>query len=187
VYAQVDGNTPIGTITDALGLSNAEAFAVVQQLQAHNLITESVLTYSAFQHSQDTDAQDASASETDSAHTSPVERADTLTGAASDNGSTDHPAQEEHHDTSSDARGLDLPQLWNWIEETTDNQKDYKNTQAFVLLEAADALSRVGITNMEDLHTTRVCDDEEAVEALESAIERNMGVTIPEHCYDVPA
>jgi len=182
LYAQIDGETPTGTIAEALELSSTETFAVVQQLQAHDLIQETVLTYAAFQEEQaeaDVDAEGTSSKHEDT-DAPPVEAANTLTGESTSNGTSPAVADKA---APGGGHALHIPRLWEWLQEASENQKDYKNTQAFVLIEASDALSQIGITDMEDLEAVRVCEDEDAVAALESAIEHNMGIPIPDRCY----
>jgi len=100
---------------------------------------------------------------------------------------------EEHlGDTSSGERsaespdaalGLHLPSFWAWLEEHAPNVKEYKNTQAFILMETSRPLSRIGIDSMDDLQELERCDDPEVVEALEAAVENNLNESIPSSCY----
>lgn len=163
VYARIDGRTPVQSIADALALSEAETFAAIQQLQAHNLITEAVLTYEAFQVQSEIG---------DASHEPEAAASDTASSTASNTASGDGAAGALH-----------LPRLWTWLEETAANQKNYKNTQAFVLMEAADALAHIGVSDMSDLNEVQVCTDAEAIAALEEAIEHNVGTAIPDRCY----
>jgi len=81
------------------------------------------------------------------------------------------------------APGLHLPSFWAWLEEHAPNAKEYKNTQAFILMETSGPLSRIGIDSMDDLQELERCDDPEVVEALEAAVENNLNESIPSSCY----
>ena len=81
------------------------------------------------------------------------------------------------------APDLHLPSFWAWLEEHAPNVKEYKNTQAFILMETSGPLSRIGIDSMDDLQELERCDDPEVVEALEAAVENNLNESIPSSCY----
>jgi len=87
-------------------------------------------------------------------------------------------------DASTDEEvALHLPTLWTWLEEATDNVKSYKNTQAFVLMEASDALQAIGVSTLEDLRALEQCSEPAVVRSLEAAIENNVDESIPPRCY----
>ncbi len=179
VYDRLDGDTSIGQIADTIGLSEAEAFAVVRQLQQRDLIEEPMLSYPAYKAREGNEKQGNGETE------DPVEDEQPLPemsgdGAASVNGTASAADERETEEASG---AIHLPTLWEWLEETTDNVKAYKNTQAFVLMEASDALESVGVGNMEDLEEMERCSDPEVIRALETAIENNLNERIPEQCY----
>jgi len=184
VYDQLDGETPIGRIAGALGLSDAETFAVVRQLQRRDLIEEPVLSYPAYREQADAETTgEGTASSFDSFEsTSEAEQAVPEVGGdgARPATSASGPLAGE---PCSDEVVLHLPTLWNWLEEATDSVKSYKNTQAFVLLEAADALDAIGVNNMGDLENVERCSNPAVVEALETAVRKNVDERIPERCY----
>lgn len=159
VYDRIDGETPIGVIADALRLTPAETFAVVQQLQAYQLIAEPVLSYATYSAQQSDDAKAAS-SETADAGDSALSNSDT-----------------------SDTPVLHLPSLWDWLEDASSNVKEYKNTRAFVLMEAADVFEALGATSVEDLKALEYCRDPEAVAVIEEAVKGNTNQSIPDICY----
>ncbi len=78
---------------------------------------------------------------------------------------------------------LDFPRFWEWLESKSGNVKNYKNTQAFILMEASTALAGIGVMSMDELEAMEQCDDPDVVAALESAVENNINETIPESCY----
>jgi len=78
---------------------------------------------------------------------------------------------------------LDLTRFWEWLEGKSKNVKNYKNTQAFILMEASGALSSIGVESMDALEAMEECDAPNVIEALEQAVENNMNETIPESCY----
>lgn len=175
VYDRIDGETSIGQIADTLGLSDPETFAAVRQLQQRDLIEEPTISYPTYKQ-ESSDKQESSEehdAEGESEQSLPEVSGD---GAGGMNGTTT--ADEE--DTE---KALHLPTLWNWLEKTTDNVKAYKNTQAFVLMEASDALEAVGVGNMDDLEDMERCSDPEVIQALETAVENNVSERIPEQCY----
>lgn len=173
VFDRLDGGTSIGEIADTLGLSQSETFAVVRQLQQRDLIEEPTMTYSAFKQ-QDSDQELGTDAEEDQ---SLPEMSGDGAGGMGGSASTDDEPPENAPEV------LHLPTLWDWLEETADNVKAYKNTQAFVLMEASDALEAVGVGNMEDLEDMEECSDPEVIDALETAIENNVDEHIPEKCY----
>jgi DNA-binding Lrp family transcriptional regulator len=174
VYDQLDGETAIGEIADALGLSGPEVFAVVRQLQQRDLIEEPTISYSAYKTGEPEEGQVSGSEDEQSLPEMSGDGAGTVNEPAS---TTD----EDSADESVDA--IHLPTLWDWLEETTDNVKAYKNTQAFVLMEASDALESVGVGNMEDLEDLERCSDPAVIQALETAIANNVNERIPEQCY----
>lgn len=175
VYDRLDGETTIGQIADTLGLSAAETFAAVRQLQQRDLIEEPVLSYPAYQErDQDDEASDAGEEASVPRTSGEGARSSTVNGTRS--ATTGDGAIDE-------GEAIHLPTLWNWLEDATDNVKAYKNTQAFVLMEASDALESVGVGNMEDLEEMERCSDPEVIQALETAIENNVNERIPEQCY----
>lgn len=243
-YDQVDGRKPVGAIADALGFSDAETFAVVQQLQSYDLVEEAIVSYADYQEAAEETAADtdtvkqaasgaidtaeADASETDASETGASEEA----GGSSASGPAGDPsgdgaaetkpieapagtseesaaqgdAAEPSASTSASASAsesteasarpdegygtriqqaptINLNALWTWLEESVDNVKDYKNTQAFILMEASGPLSQIGVETMEDLQAMQTCDDPDVVEALEQAVESNVNERIPETCY----
>lgn len=82
-----------------------------------------------------------------------------------------------------DAPVLHLPSLWEWMESLSGNVKHYKNTQAFILMEASGALDDIGVESMDDLEALDVIRDPNVMEALENAVENNLNESIPESCY----
>jgi len=78
---------------------------------------------------------------------------------------------------------LDLTRFWEWLEGKSGNVKNYKNTQAFILMEASGALSSIGVESMDALEAMEECDAPNVIEALEQAVDNNMNETIPESCY----
>lgn len=166
VYERLDGKTPIGQIADALNLSEAETFAAIRQLQTRELIEESVLSYPAYMERSTGAPANARSMPTNGTHATP----------ASDQPSV--PSGEDEAD-----RALHLPTLWDWLGEKTDDVKSYKNTQAFVLMEAADALEAIGVGSMEDVEEVEHCRNAQVVRALETAVKNNVGESIPPRCY----
>jgi len=179
VYDRLDGDTSIGQVADTVGLSEAETFAVVRQLQQRDLIEEPMLSYPAYKaRGEDEEQRKVEKQDQDKAEQPLPEMAGD--GAASVNGTASAADEREAKEAS---EVIHLPTLWKWLEETTDNVKAYKNTQAFVLMEASDALEAVGVGNMEDLEEMERCSDPEVIQALETAIENNVNEHIPEQCY----
>lgn len=80
-------------------------------------------------------------------------------------------------------RTLHFPTLWTWLEAHASNVKDYKNTQAFILMEASDALASIGVSTLDDLKSIERCGDPDVLDALESAVENNLNESIPKKCY----
>lgn len=78
---------------------------------------------------------------------------------------------------------LHLPSFWTWLESKSGNVKNYKNTQAFILMEASSALAAIGVESMDELEAMEQCDDPDVLAALEAAVENNINETIPESCY----
>jgi hypothetical protein len=78
---------------------------------------------------------------------------------------------------------IDLSAFWDWLESKSGNVKNYKNTQAFILMEASTALAAIGVTSMDELEAMEQCDDPDVVAALEAAVENNLNESIPESCY----
>jgi transposase-like protein len=177
VYDRLDGDTAIGEIADTLGLSESETFAVVRQLQQRDLIEEQILSYPAYKRREDAEAPRQQGDEDAS---SVPEVAGDGARSSSMNGTA---STTEDETTDEGTNAIHLPSLWDWLEEATDNVKAYKNTQAFVLMEASDALESVGVGNMEDLEDMERCSDPEVIQALETAIENNVNERIPERCY----
>jgi len=174
VYDRLDGTTGIGEIADALGLSQPEVFATVRQLQQRDLIEEPTISYSAYQAGATDEERDQDSA--DNNQSLPEMSGD---GA----GEVNRSAADTDEESAESDQSLHFPTLWNWLEETTDNVKAYKNTQAFVLMEASDALEAVGVGNMEDLEELDHCSDPEVIQALETAIENNVNERIPDRCY----
>lgn len=166
VYERLDGKTPIGQIADDLRLSEAETFAAIRQLQTRELIEESVLSYPAYME-RNTQAQ--------------VNGRSVSKNGTAATPTSDRPPVSTNRDE--DDRALHLPTLWEWLSEMTQNVKSYKNTQAFVLMEAADALEAIGVGSMEDLEEVKHCRDAQVVRALETAVKNNVGESIPSRCY----
>ena len=173
VYDRLDGETSIGQIADTLGLSAPEIFAVVRQLQQRDLIEEPTITYAAYKQQEGSDDQNTEGEETSSLADA------SRNGVGSRNGTAS--AAEETTDDETDV--IHLPTLWDWLEETTDNVKSYKNTQAFILMEASEALESIGVGNMDELEDLEQCSNPDVVEALEEAIENNVNEHIPDQCY----
>jgi chemotaxis protein histidine kinase CheA len=223
-YDQVNGRKPVGAIADALGFSDAETFAVVQQLQSYDLVEEAIVSYADYQEAaeetdpstdtvkqaaDDTGAVEAGAepepaqsaaepsgdpSGDGAAKTQPIEPpsgasaesdTDELDAPTEASGGADsQPHEDEGYGTRiQQAPAIDLDALWTWLEESVDNVKDYKNTQAFILMEASGPLSEIGVETMEDLQALKTCDDPDVVEALEQAVESNVNERIPQTCY----
>ncbi len=176
VYDRVDGETTIGEIATTLGLSEPETFAVVRQLQQRDLIEEAVLSYSA--HRDEKHGETDQEQDDENGQAVPQMAGD---GARTDDVNRTASTSETGADEASES--LHLSALWDWLKEATDNVKAYKNTQAFVLMEASDALESVGVGNMEDLEEMERCSDPEVIRALETAIENNVNEHIPERCY----
>lgn len=184
VYDRLDGETAIGRIADALGLSDAETFSVVRQLQRRDLIEEPVLSYPAYREQTDAEtAAEGSASSSGSPESAGgAEQAVSGVGGDGVRSTTSSPAASAGEQRPNEA-ALHFPTLWDWLEEATDSVKSYKNTQAFVLLEAADALNAIGVSNMGDLENVERCGKPSVVEALETAVQENVDERIPERCY----
>ena len=173
VYDRIDGSTPIGVIADALGVSDEEVETAVRHLRHHNLIEEPVVTYDAYREQQAASTDVPPASE--DASLGPERNGQA--GATPGEGEAKRPSGD------GEADALHLPTLWEWLEETTDNVKSYKNTQAFVLMEASEALQSIGISDLEDLRDLEQCSEPEVVRSLEAAIESNVEGSIPARCY----
>jgi transposase-like protein len=178
VYDRLDGEKSIGQVAEALGLSEAETFAVVRQLQQQDLIEEPMLSYPAYQERETGEGRQTSTEATE--RSVPEVSGD---GARSGSANGTPSAAAVDGPTDGEAEAIHLPTLWDWLEEATDNVKSYKNTQAFVLMEASDALESIGVSNMEDLEDMEQCSDPSVVEALETAIQNNVDEHIPEQCY----
>lgn len=209
-YQQVDGSSTVASIAYDLDLSEAETFAAIRLLQSYNLVEEKTVTYAEFRRSADSageaDASPAADPTTDDV--SPATAHGTASGDGvmpSDPAPTDS-AEESGPETgsystqsietpsftsgsgSSDTQtqsvpALDLASFWEWLESKSGNVKNYKNTQAFILMEASTALAGIGVTSMDELEAMEQCDDPDVVAALESAVENNLNESIPESCY----
>ena len=173
-FDRVDGTTSARSIAEALHLSDAELFAVVQQLRCHDLIGEAVTTYEAYR------ASSADAAEGDAASR---RSADHAANAAASGQTGESGAYELEMTTQELNRTLHVPRLWSWLKSTADNVKDYKNVQAFILMEASDALESIGVEDMEDLTQLDRCSDPDVIRAFEKAVVNNANERIPEQCY----
>jgi hypothetical protein len=210
-YHQVDGSSTVAAIAYDLDLSEAETFAAIRLLQSYDLVEEKTLTYAEFRHSAD-GAPDTSSSATadptpDDASSAPdhgtasgdgVMPSDPEpTDATEEGGPETGNYSTQSIETPSFASGsgssdtqtqsvpaLDLPSFWEWLKSKSGNVKNYKNTQAFILMEASTALASIGITSMDELEAMERCDDPDVVAALESAVENNLNESIPESCYN---
>lgn len=176
VYDRLDGETAIGDIADVLSLSDAETFAAVRQLQQWDLIEEPILSYPTYKGRDSVETSDEATPKT--MESSMPEVSGDGARSRSSNGATSASSGDE-----SDGDAIHLPTLWAWLKEATDNVKSYKNTQAFVLMEASDALASIGVANMDELEEMERCNDTEVIQALETAIENNVNEEIPEECY----
>jgi DNA-binding Lrp family transcriptional regulator len=180
-YDRVDGATPVAAIADALQLSEAETFAAIQQLRAHDLIRETTLTYDAYRAERgDAPALDTSSRDEPSRDTSSRD------GSSRDGQPGDGQDDAYELDLSTqelEQRTLHVPSLWSWLQSTADNVKDYKNIQAFVLMEASDALSGIGVESLDDLERLERCDDPAVIRAFEEAVANNANERIPDQCY----
>lgn len=221
-YERIDGDTPVGEIAGALGCSDAETFAAVRLLQAHDLIREAAVTYADFRAGRDdASAPGATPSTEASSHSgtaagdgmmpsdpAPTDRdadaggTETASDAAQDAsdggpgaGDAGYPEPEtgsyatgsfdaaDAPTQTQDAPVLHLPSLWEWMETLSGNVKHYKNTQAFILMEASGALDDIGVESMDDLEALDVIRDRDVMAALENAVENNLNESIPESCY----
>lgn len=208
-YHQVDGSSTVASIAYDLDLSEAETFAAIRLLQSYDLVEEQTLTYNEFRRS-DEDTADEDASPVDSAtdDVPPATAHGTASGdgvmpsepeptdTANDSGPETGSYSTQSIDTPAFASGsgssdtqtqsvpaLDLSAFWEWLESKSGNVKNYKNTQAFILMEASSALAAIGVTSMDELEAMEECDDPGVVAALESAVENNINETIPKSCY----
>ena len=179
VFDRLDGETAIGEIADTIGLSDVETFAVVRQLQQWDLIEEPTLSYPTYKGRGSEDAVTGD-SETSPRPSMPDPSGDGAR-AHTTNGTTASAAKAAGGDPETNA--IHLPTLWDWLKDATDNVKSYKNTQAFVLMEASDALASIGVANMDELEEMERCSDREVIEALEAAVENNVNEQIPDDCY----
>ncbi|PEN13841.1 hypothetical protein CRI94_07200 [Longibacter salinarum] len=204
-YHEVDGETSTSDIASDLGLSESETFSAVRLLQSHDLIAEDVVTYDAFRPQAAT-SEPPSPSSSDG----PSATETGGDGVESDGVESGQPRREDvtsadsQHETGSfdrfDTSSIDLSEdrvptqtrpapelhlraLWKWMEDLSENVKNYKNTQAFILMEASGALASIGVESMDDLEALEVIKDPEVMEALETAVENNLNESIPESCY----
>lgn len=145
---------------------------------------------------QDADPQDADSQNADS-HDAGLEGAGSPESAHRGDGTSQRPSEpassgdlstaelnvEDITEEVLEQRSLHVPSLLSWLSDTMSNVKDYRNVQAFVLMEASDVLARHGITDVGDLESVDRFDDPDAILALEKAVRNNVNERIPETCY----
>lgn len=205
-FQHVDSATTVDDIARKLDLSDAEAFAAIRLLQSYGLIEEDCMTFAEFQNLSDgAVAADESDEASDPASVPESTRGDasgdgvipsnpkpaeTAPESAPETGSYSTDAVDTSASSSTPAGTrtqsvpvLDLTSFWKWLEGKSGNVKNYKNTQAFILMEASGALSSIGVESMDALEAMEECGDPDVIEALEQAVENNMNETIPESCY----
>lgn len=178
VYERLDGTTSVGAVAEALGVELEAVETAVRRLQQQNLVAEPVVSYAEYQEWK---SEGRSAAEAGNGAQEPAgASAETANGETANRQASASGTEQED---GTEPRRLHLPTLWEWIGETTGNVKSYKNTQAFVLMESSDALESVGVSDLNDLKELEWCRTPEVVDALERAVENNVGASIPDRCY----